>query len=170
LVIDGAGRGDAIRELLPFSASSDLSDLIGGIASWVDATAHVSVGRDRTVDVVTGSRSAAPASLIELIDRERERLGRHYDSVFVIGSLDLVPAIAEKPFVEGTVLTASAGRTRLSALVDSAVALRSKGRQLFGIVLWDAAPPRLTARPKRTAGGKRQAPPTGVRSPQPAVS
>ena len=168
LVIDSAGRGDAIRSLLPFSASADLADLIGGIASWVDATAHVAVGRDRTIDVVTGTRSTTPAGLIELIERERQRLGRHYDSVFVVGGLDLVPAIAENAFVEGTVLTATAGKTRLSELVESAQALRAKGRQLFGVVLWDAAPPRLTARPNRSPGGRRKSPPSAVATPQPA--
>ena len=170
LVIDAAARGDAIRELLPFSPSADLADLIGGIASWVDATAHVAVGRDRTIDVVSGTRAASPAALIDLIQRERGRLGRHYDSVFVIGSLDLVPAIVETRSVEGTVLTATAGRTRLSELVEAATALRAEGRQLFGVVLWDAASPRLTARPKRTTGGKRKAPSNRVRSPQPAAT
>ena len=167
LVIDAAGRSDAIRALLPYSASADLSDLIGGITSWVDATAHVAVGRDRTVDVVTGTRSPSPASLIELIQRERPRLGRNYDSVFVIGSLDLVPAIVENPFVEGTILTATAGRTQLADVVNSAAALRAKGRQLFGVVLWDAAPPHLTERPRRKTGGRRKAPPTAVATPQP---
>lgn len=170
LVIDAAGRSDAIRSLLPFSASSDLSDLIGGIASWVDATAHVSVGRDRVIDVVTGARSAAPSGLIELIERERPRLGKHYDTVLVIGTLDLVPAIAENAFVEGTVLTATAGSTRLRDLVDATASLREQKRQLFGVVLWDAAPPRLAPRPKRTTGGKRKAPTTGVGTPHPAVS
>jgi hypothetical protein len=168
LVIDAAGRGDAIRSLLPFSPSAELGDLIGGIASWIDATAHVAVGRDRTIDVVTGTRSPAPDRLIELIERERPRLGKHYDSVFVIGALDLVPAIAENPFVEGTILTATAGRTRLSEIVEAASALRAKSRQLFGVVLWDAAPPRLTARPKRSSGGKRKAPPARTVTPQPA--
>jgi Mrp family chromosome partitioning ATPase len=167
LVVDSAGRGDAIRSVLPFSPSADVSDLIGGIATWVDATAHVAVGRDRTIDVVTGTRSAAPAGLIELVQRERQRLGKHYDSVFIIGSLDLVGAIVENPFVEGTILTATAGRTRLTKLVDAARALRGAGRQLFGVVLWDGAPPHLTARPKRTAGGKRKTPPSRVASPQP---
>ena len=170
LVIDSAGRGDAIRTLLPFSPSADLTDLVGGIASWVDATAHVSVGRDRTIDVVTGTRSAAPESLITLIQRERQRLGKHYDSVFVIGGLELVPAIVENPFVEGTVLTATAGRTQLTKLVASARALRESGRQLFGVVLWDAPPPHLSERPKRKAGGKRKAPPSRIATPHPAVS
>jgi Mrp family chromosome partitioning ATPase len=170
LVIDSAGRGDAIRSLLPFSPSADLTDLVGGIASWVDATAHVAVGRDRTIDVVTGTRSAAPAGLIELVERERPRLGKHYDSVFVIGALDLVPAIIANPFVEGTVLTATAGKTRLSSLVETSSALREKGRQLFGVVLWDAPPPRLSARPKRKSGGKRKAPPPRVATPQPAAT
>jgi Mrp family chromosome partitioning ATPase len=170
LVIDAAARGDAIRELLPFSPSADLADLIGGIASWVDATAHVAVGRDRTIDVVSGTRVASPVALIELIQRERGRLGRHYDSVFVIGSLELVPSIVETRSVEGTVLTATAGRTRLSELVEAATALRAEGRQLYGVVLWDAAPPRLTARPKRTSGGKRKAPSNHIHTPQPAAT
>ena len=168
LVIDATGRGEAIRSLLPFSPSAELGDLIGGIASWVDATAHVAVGRDRTIDVVTGTRSPAPERLIELIERERPRLGKHYDSVFVIGPLELVQVVAENAFVEGTILTATAGRTRLRELVDAAAALRAKSRHLFGVVLWDAASPRLTERPKRKPGGKRKAPPARSATPQPA--
>jgi hypothetical protein len=170
LVIDAAGRSDAIRSLLPFSASGDLADLLGGIGTWVDATAHVAVGRDRTIDVVTGVKSASPGGLIDLIQRERSRLGRHYDTVLVIGNLDLVPAIAENPFVEGTVLTATAGRTRVGQLADVTRALREKNRQVFGVVLWDGPPPRLTARPKRTGGGQRKAPGAPARAPQPAAS
>lgn len=169
LVIDAAGRSAAIRSLLPFSASADLADLIGGISSWVDATAHVSVGRDRTIDVVTGVKSTAPAALIDLVQRERQRLGKNYDTVFIIGSLDLVPAIVETEFVEGTVLTVTAGRSRLSELVTATRALREKGRKVFGVVLWDAVPPRLTARPKRTSGGQRKSPGASVPSPQPAA-
>jgi Mrp family chromosome partitioning ATPase len=169
LVIDAAGRGDAIRSVLPFSPSADVADLIGGISSWVDATAHVAVGRDRTIDVITGTRSAAPGGLMELIQRERQRLGRHYDAVFVIGALDLIPAIAENGLVDGTVLTATAGETRLASLVESATLLREKGRQLFGVVLWAGPSPHLTARPKRTAGGKRKAPPSRLSAPHPAA-
>jgi Mrp family chromosome partitioning ATPase len=169
LVIDAAGRGDAIRSLLPFSASADLADLIGGVASWADATAHVAVGRDRTIDVVTGTRSATPSGLIELVQRERQQIGRHYDSVFIIAALDLVPVIAETAFVEGTVLTATAGKTRLSTLVEATARLRENRRQLFGVVLWDAPPPRLTERPRRTLGGKRKAPPPRVTAPHPAA-
>lgn len=169
LVIDAAGRSAAIRSLLPFSATGDLSDLVGGIGSWVDATAHVSVGRDRTIDVVTGAKAADPAALIDLIQRERQRLGRHYDTVFIVGNLDLVPAIVENPFVEGTVLTATAGLTRISVLSEATRALREKGRQVFGVVLWDAPAPRLTARPKRSAGGSRKSPGTSARAPQPAA-
>ncbi|HET9426267.1 MAG TPA: hypothetical protein VFO55_12940, partial [Gemmatimonadaceae bacterium] len=169
LVIDAAGRSHAIRSLLPFSQSGDLSDLLGGGGSWVDATAHVSVGRDRTIDVVTGVKSADPAALIELIQRERPRLGRIYDTVFIIGNLDLVHAIAENDFVEGTVLTASAGRTRVAQIAETTRVLRDKGRQVFGVVLWDAPSPRLTARPQRTGGGQRKAPGAPTRAPQPAA-
>jgi hypothetical protein len=56
-----------------------------------------------------------------------------------------------------------AGRTKLSELVHATTALREKGRQVFGVVLWDAPPPRLTARPKRTLGGRRNAPKDGKR-------
>jgi hypothetical protein len=97
-------------------------------------------------------------------------LGKHYDSVFVIGALELVPAIVANPFVEGTILTATAGKTQLTNLVDSAKALRESGRRLFGVVLWDAPPPHLSERPKRKAGGKRKAPPSRMATPHPAVS
>ena len=170
LVIDAAGRSEAIRSLLPFSTAGDLADLIGGVGSWIDATAHVSVGRDKTIDVVTGVKSAAPVALIELLHREKQRLGRFYDTVFVVGTLDLVPALAETESIGGTVLTATAGGTRLAVVVAATAALREKSRQVFGVVLWDAPPPRLTARPRRTAGGDRHAPPPPARAPQAAAS
>jgi hypothetical protein len=168
LVIDAAGRTDAIRKLLPFSAAADLVDLIGGIRSWVDATAHVSVGRDRTVDLVTARTSADGAELIQLIDRERPRLGRTYDIVLVIGDLSLIEPLAEARIAEGVVLTATAGVTRLSKMVAATRLLRETGQRIFGVLLWDAAAPRLTSRPKRQTGGRRQAAPPSVRQPQTA--
>lgn len=170
LVIDAAGRSEAIRSLLPFSTGGDLADLIGGLRSWIDATAHVSVGRDKTIDVVTGAKSAAPEALIELLRREKQRLGRYYDTVFVIGSLELVPALSETDSIGGTVLTATSGRTRLSVIVEATRALREKKRQVFGVVLWDAPAPRLAARPRRTAGGDRKGPTAPSRAAQSTTS
>jgi hypothetical protein len=168
LVIDSAGRSEALRKLLPFSATADLVELIGGIRPWVDATAHVSVGRDRTVDLVTARTSAAPADLIQLIDRERARLGRTYDIVFVIGDLALIEPLAAAKLAEGVIVTATAGKTRLAKAVAATRILREAGQRIFGVLLWDAPPPRLTSRPKRETGGRRQSAPPSVRQPQAA--
>lgn len=156
LVIDAAGRSEAIRSLLPVTASGDLSEIISGHRSWVDATAHVSVGRDKLIDVVTGTSPAAPPGLVELLSRDKQRLGKYYDTVFVVGGLDLVPALADEASVGGTVITATVGRTPLANVVAATNALREKTRQVFGIVLWDGPPPQLAARAKRRLGGDRQ--------------
>ena len=170
LVIDSAGRSAAIRSLLPVSGSADLADVIGGDRSWVDAAAHVSVARDKTIDVVTSARAAAPDELIELLQRDTQRLGKYYDTVFVAGALDLVAALAEDTAVGGTVLTAIVGRTPLAAVVQATNALREKSRQVFGVVLWDGAPPRLAAREKRRVGGDRKASTPPLMTPQPSTT
>lgn len=169
LVVDAAGRSEAIRSLLPFSTAGDLADLIGGLHTWVDATAHVSVGRDKTIDVVTGARSADPAGLVDLLRREKQRLGKFYDTVFVVGTMELIPTLAAGDSVGGTVLTASSGRTRLTAIVEATKALRESSHKIFGLVLWDAPPPKLAARPQRTAGGDRKAPTRPLPRPQPSA-
>jgi Mrp family chromosome partitioning ATPase len=170
LVIDAAGRSAAIRSLLPVSGSGDLSEIIANSRSWVDATAHVSVGRDKLIDVVTGARAAAPAALIELLNRDKQRLGKYYDTVFVVGGLDLVPSLVDDHSVGGTVITATVGRTPLAEVVRATNALREKTRQVFGVVLWDGPPPRLAARAQRRTGGDRKATPPPLASPQPSVT
>ena len=156
LVIDAAGRSAAIRSLLPVSGSGDLSEIISGQRSWVDATAHVSVGRDKLIDVVTGARAAAPPALIELLNRDKQRLGKYYDTVFLVGGLDLVPSLLDDRSVGGTVITATVGRTPLAEAIRATSALREKARQVFGVILWDGPPPRLAARAQRRTGGDRK--------------
>ncbi len=156
LVIDAAGRSAAIRSLLPVSESGDLAEIITGRHSWVDATAHVSVGRDKLIDVVTGTRPADPAALIELLNRDEQRLGKYYDTVFVVAGLDLVPSLVNDHSVGGTVITATVGRTPLAAVVQATTPLRERARQVFGVVLWDGPPPRLAARAQRRTGGDRK--------------
>jgi hypothetical protein len=170
LVIDAAGRSAASRSLLPVTGAGDLSEIISGHRSWVDVTAHVSVGRDKLIDVVTGARAAAPAALVELLNRDKQRLGKYYDTVFVVGGLDLVPSLVDDHSVGGTVITATVGRTPLAAVVQATNALREKARQVFGIILWDGPPPRLAARARRRTGGDRKATAPPLASPRPSVT
>jgi hypothetical protein len=169
LVIDAAGRSEAIRSLLTFSTPAELSDVISGRRSWHDSTAHVFVGRDKTVDVLTGSVAAAGAPLMELLKRDSHQLGKYYDAIFVVGSLDLVPAVAEADAIGGAVITATIGFTPLSRIVDAIAAMRQNSRQVFGAIVWNGSPPRLVARAKRRAGGDRKAPGPQL-TPQPSVS
>ena len=169
LVIDAAGRSAAIRSLLPVSGTGDLSEIISGHRSWVDATAHVSVGRDKLIDVVTGVRVADPSSLVALLNRDKQRLGKYYDTVFVVAGLDLVPALADDHSVGGTVITATVGRTALAEVVRATTALRETARQVFGVIRWDGAPPRLAARAQRRTGGDRKATAAPQVSAQPAA-
>jgi Mrp family chromosome partitioning ATPase len=169
LVVDAAGRSEAIKSLLSFSATTELADIIDGRRSWGDATASVFVGRDKTVDVVTGSSPAEALPLMQLLERDSQRLGKDYDAVFVIGSLRLAAALADTNAVGGSVITATIGFTKLSAVIDAIKILRSQSRQVFGAVLWDGAPPRLVARAKRRTGGDRKASTTHL-TPQPSAT
>lgn len=168
LVIDSAGRSAAIRSLVPVSGSGDLAEIVSDHHSWVDATSHVSVGRDKLVDVVTGARPVAAAALIELLKRDKQRLGKYYDTVFVVAGLDLVASLVDDDSVGGTVITATIGRTPLANVLLATNALREKGRQVFGVILWDGPPPRLVARAQRRLGGDRKATAPPVASAQPA--
>jgi Mrp family chromosome partitioning ATPase len=170
LVIDAAGRSEAIRSLLTFSPSGDLADVVGGHLSWVEATAHVAVGRDKTIDVVTGSRPVVPTSLIELLQRDRHVLGKYYDTVLVVGLLDLVPMLAESDAVGGTVVTAIVGHTALADVIQAMSGLRDKMRQVFGVILWNGPAPRLVARPKRRTGGDRKTSTPPLVAAQPSVT
>lgn len=170
LVIDAAGRSAAIRSLVPLARSADLSDVIGGAHSWNEATAHVSVGRDKTIDVVTGERGAEPAALVGLLQRDAQNLGKYYDSVIVVGTLALVPALAEDQSIGGTVITATVGRTSLASIVEATTILRDRSRQVFGVVLWNGAPPRLADRATRRSGGDRQPAAPTLSSPQPSAT
>jgi Mrp family chromosome partitioning ATPase len=169
LVIDAAGRSEAIRSLVQFSNPTDLAQVINGQGPLVDATAHVSVGRDKTIDVVTGRQPVEPSALMDLIQRESHGLGKYYDTVFVVGLLDLAPALAATEIVDGTIVTATVGHSPLAAVVAVIQSLREKSRQVFGAVLWSGPAPRLVARPRRGTGGDRKASAQPL-TPQPSAS
>jgi ElaB/YqjD/DUF883 family membrane-anchored ribosome-binding protein len=156
LVIDVAGRSEAIRSLSPMTGRGDVADVISGRHAWGDATAQILVGRDKTIDVLTGDRPTPPAPMIELLHRDRRRLGANYDTVFLVGGLDLVSERSADGLIDGTVITATVARTPLKAVVQAIGVLREASRTVFGVVLWDAAPPRLAARVRRSSGGDRQ--------------
>ena len=156
LVLDAAGESEAIRSLVAVPSVSDLSAILGGQVKWSDVTAQVFVGRDRSVAVAMSSRPVDPARLMEVLDQTHQELGKRYDTVFVIGGPELVPAVALHPNVTGTVLTAIAGRTPLKKIIEMVRTLHEKRQKAFGVVLWDGAAPRLAARPARRMGGQRK--------------
>jgi hypothetical protein len=167
LVIDVAGRSQAIRSLSPMTGQGDIAGVISGRQTWGDATAQILVGRDKTIDVLTGDRPTPHAPLIDLLRRDKQRLGADYDTVFLVGALDLVSERSADGLIGGTVITATVARTPLPAVVQAIGILREATATIFGVVLWDAAPPRLAARVSRRGGGDRK--PVGQASPRSAV-
>jgi Mrp family chromosome partitioning ATPase len=156
LVIDMAGRSEAIRSLSPMTGHGDVTDIISGRRTWIGATAQISVGRDKMIDVLTADRPAPLSPLLELLRRDKSRLGADFDTILLVASLDLVPDLSTEESINGTVITATVARTPLRAVVRAIEVLREAGRPVFGVVLWDAAPPRLAARAGRPDGGDRQ--------------
>ncbi|HEY6219886.1 MAG TPA: hypothetical protein VIV65_07490 [Gemmatimonadaceae bacterium] len=155
LVVDASGRSEAIRSLMPESVGVHRG-VLDGERAWRDVASPVHVGRDRFVSVISENHSAGASGLLAAIDRDRATLGRQYDTIIVSGGLDLVSAANQNP-VTGVLMTAIAGKTRLDKLLDAVSVLRESQRTVFGVVLWDGAPPRLAARAKRETGGRRQA-------------
>jgi Mrp family chromosome partitioning ATPase len=161
LVIDANGPAAPLSAALGIGRGLGLADVVTGRTAWSAATVPSLLGRDRVVDVVPAGGGAIDVR--ELVARLRDdcqRLGRHYDAIFVATSFDAaadgVPLVMPQ---SNTVVCVRSGATKLDLVRDRVHALRTAGVNLIGTVVWEGELPELLVHtsaqetPRRPGGG-----------------
>jgi Mrp family chromosome partitioning ATPase len=147
LLVDADPRVAAASGIVAARLAPGVSDVLAGTVSWPEAIVPVSVGRDRSLDVIpAGSdpRAAWPAQhgsslSADSLRAELSRLARRYDLLVIAAPAGLAQ-VGPDSVLPGpdVVLTARLAYTTLARLTAAASALRTSGMQLRGLVLWDA--------------------------------
>jgi hypothetical protein len=129
---------------------------VDGRVGWPEATQHATIGRDRVIGVVPSGlyqSSGDSARIAELLRRDAARMGRHYDTVFIVASettaLSGLPGALP---MHDVIYCAQLGVTRHAHLKNAIQSIRLAGGNPLGIVLWDDIAPMPIA-PREAAAG-----------------
>jgi hypothetical protein len=156
VIVDTDAHDSPVSSALAVPTSPGLTDILDGRGDWASATSQVTVGRDRTIDVIpSGSPSSArdPADITALFQRDASRLARHYEAIIIVATNEQVMnGLPSALPIPDTILCARVGYTRLAYLQAALDGVRAAGGNPLGVVLWDAPPPVLptTERVSRT--------------------
>jgi Mrp family chromosome partitioning ATPase len=158
VIVDTDSRTSSVAASLRIHAEPGLTDIMDHRVDWPAATSQVTIGRDRTIDVIPSGISVQPrpaAQIVELFRQETARLARHYEAIVIVASVEQV--IAGLPGtlpIPDTILCARVGHTRISVLRATLDRVRTAGGNPLGVVLWNAGAPSLP-RPDRIAHSPR---------------
>jgi Mrp family chromosome partitioning ATPase len=125
-----------------------ITDVVNQSASWPDASVAAKVGRDKTVDLVPHGIGATVTTeqLVNLLQRDAERLIRYYDAIFLVASAaDVACGLSTNLPSPEVLYCARPGVTPLKKLAEELEAIRRIGGLVRGIVLWSAERPILPA-------------------------
>lgn len=149
LLVDAGFETNSVAALARLPESPGLAGVLSGELDWAGAVSAVTVGRDRTMDVLPGG-SLGGASVPEGADMEIARVlghvARRYECVVVsmpvsrrgtipIPASDTMPAI----------LCVRTARTTVAGLGQIMAALRAHGASVRGLVVWDRDYPTVIA-------------------------
>jgi len=160
LLVDGDSAHRAATTLLGVSDRLGLSDLTAGDIEWPAAIAGVTIGRDRTIDVLPAGNPAPGAAGARGTDSTNatpglakpgwtlgavvETVARRYDTVV----LALGPAVEQLEGIEGrslgeVLLVVREGRSEVADVERLAAAVRATGKAVSGVLLWVLDDPSL---------------------------
>jgi Mrp family chromosome partitioning ATPase len=147
LLIDANGGTAPVSAALGIGRGPGLTDVVGGRTGWSAATSPSLLGRDRVVDVVPAGDGVIDVNeLVVRLRADRDRLGRHYDAIFIATSFDAAAGgVSLVMPLSNTVICVRAGTTGLALVRDRVDALRAASVNLIGAVVWEGDLPDLHA-------------------------
>ncbi len=150
LLLDTDPSTSIVSTALRMRPRDGMSAIARGAAEWSDMMRGVRLGRDRVIDVVpSGSGAVSTEQVAAVLGRDAARLSRRYDALVLVSGLDQVTdgLVAGLP-ISDVLLCARAGQTKLADLAHTLDAIREKGGNPRGIVIWNAPDPAFAqARP-----------------------
>jgi Mrp family chromosome partitioning ATPase len=149
LLVDGEMNRGLVASLLRVRRAPGLAEILAGQVDWTEAVVPASVGRDRTLDVITsGARDRDGTVDASPMRRNLGRIAHRYDFVILVASPAHIQLGAESMLPSPDLIyCVSIGVTRLADAVSGLDRLRGIGARIRGTVLWDAAAPDIEDSP-----------------------
>ena len=150
LLVDGELTAGLVAPLLRVRRSPGLAEILTEGVDWTETIVSASVGRDRTLDVITSGARQDPRRGIDATPM-RQSLGRianRYDFVILVASPPHIQ-LGSKSMIAApdVVYCVATGVTPLGDAAAGLAALRGVGARVRGIVVWDAGAPEIDDAP-----------------------
>lgn len=144
---DTARKGVSSILRIPDERHGGIDGLLNDTLDWAEAVTPVSLGRDRTLDVLVGDKVALHSSSSEAVEKLRNmliRMEQRYDLIVIATPLSYAQRASGTILpVRDVILCAHLGETHLSEVRQSVRELQRVGTRVHGLVLWDEEAPRL---------------------------
>ena len=154
LLVDVDPGTSPIASIFRIRSQPGLSAIIAGRADWPGSIVPVTVGRDRTLDVLPSGARQGGIQDTEAAQRIRgdfARMERRYDLIVIAAPTAYVQhgraSIIPGPDV---VLCARVAHTKLARLREQVEGLRSLDLRIHGLVLWNDDMPVIEAQDERS--------------------
>jgi MinD-like ATPase involved in chromosome partitioning or flagellar assembly len=148
LLIDAdPGEGSVASLLRAPRIGPGLSAVLAERATVSDTLVPITIGRDRTIDVIPAGPALEripSASTADRVRFELARLARRYDLTIVATTAERAERGGESILIAPDVIVcARVGQTSLAGLASEIERLRRSGTRVRGVVVWDAELPRV---------------------------
>ncbi len=147
LLVDGDPSTSMIASILHVEPAAGVQDVLAGRRELSTVIITKTIGRDRPLAVLPSGHgditTAKPEAVREMHDA-LERMARRYD--FIVMAVPINYAmLATNTIVPApdVIICAQVGVTRIATLRAAVKGLRSAGKLVYGIVLWDDERPRV---------------------------
>jgi Mrp family chromosome partitioning ATPase len=147
LLVDADPSTSAIASVLQVESEPGLHGVLSGRIDLSAAIVTTTIGRDRPLDVLPSGHgrigTAAPETVTSVHDA-LARMERRYDFVVIAASSSYAQLVSNTIIpAPDVILCAQVGFTEIAELRSAVRSLRSAGKFVHGIVLWDDERPRL---------------------------
>jgi len=147
LLVDGDPSTSMIASLLHVASEPGVQGVLAGRVDISSAIITTTIGRDRPLAVLPsghGDIAVAATGAVRDMHDALERMARRYDFIVMavptnyamLATNTIVPA-------PDVIICAQVGVTRIATLRAGVKGLRSAGKLVYGIVLWDDERPRI---------------------------
>ncbi len=147
LLVDGDPSTSAIASVLRIESDTGLLAVLSNRVELSAAIVSTTVGRDRPLDVLPSGHgrigTAAPEAVSKVHDM-LARMERRYDFIVIAAPASYAQLVTNTIIpAPDVILCAQVGATQVAELRAAVKSLRSAGKVVHGIVLWDDEAPRV---------------------------
>ena len=144
LLIDTDVERQSLSSVTRLPGTPGLVDVLAGRLDWAAVVRSVTVGRDRTLDVLpSGAFGAHEAldSMIADVSELLEHVGRRYDCVLLSAPMSRAGELGLAATVATPVVVVRVARTPVSSLGRLTGLIRDRGAHSRGILMWNRGEP-----------------------------